>query len=58
MTNDWGKFNWEDPFNLDDQLNEEERLIRDSAASFAAEKLAPRVKIAYREEYTDREIFN
>ena len=43
MASDWGKFNWEDPFNLDEQLTEEERLIRDSAASFAAEKLEPRV---------------
>lgn len=58
MASDWGKFNWEDPFNLDEQLTEEERLIRDSAASFAAEKLEPRVTQAFRDESTDRKIFN
>ena len=58
MAGDWGKFNWEDPFNMDDQLTEEERLIRASAASFAEEKLAPRVTEAFRNENTDREIFN
>ena len=58
MASDWGKFNWEDPFNMDDQLTEEERLIRVSAASFAEEKLAPRVTNAFRNEHTDREIFN
>lgn len=40
MSGDWGKFNWQDPFNLDDQLSEEERLIRDTANSFAQQKLA------------------
>jgi len=38
MAGDWGKFNWEDPFNLDDQLNDEERLVRDTAAAYAQEK--------------------
>ena len=33
-------FSWEDPFLLDDQLTEDERMIRDSAAAFAAEKLS------------------
>lgn len=50
-------FNWEDPFLLDDQLTEEERLIRDSAAAFAAETLAPRVAGDYLNEVTDPEIF-
>jgi glutaryl-CoA dehydrogenase len=50
-------FNWADPFLLDDQLGEDERLIRDSAAAFAADKLAPRVETAYLEERTDPEIF-
>ena len=58
MASGWGKFNWEDPFDLNDQLTEEERLIRDSAASFAQEKLAPRVTEAFRKEETDRRIFN
>lgn len=50
-------FAWEDPFLLDDQLEEDERMIRDTAASFAADKLAPRVTDAYLTEQTDPEIF-
>ncbi len=50
-------FNWQDPFLLEQQLNEEERMIRDAAASFAADKLAPRVEDAYLNETTDPEIF-
>ncbi|MCO5159428.1 MAG: acyl-CoA dehydrogenase [Aquamicrobium sp.] len=50
-------FAWDDPFLLDDQLTEDERLIRDSAAAFAAEKLAPRVQDAYLDEKTDPAIF-
>jgi glutaryl-CoA dehydrogenase len=52
-----GKFNWEDPLRLDTQLQEDERLIRDSARAFAEEKLAPRVISAYRDEISDPEIF-
>ena len=36
----WGAFNWEDPFLLEQQLTEEERLVRDTAQSYAPEKLA------------------
>ncbi|SET79346.1 acyl-CoA dehydrogenase [Paracoccus homiensis] len=50
-------FTWDDPFLLSDQLSEEERMIRDSAAAFAAESLAPRVQDAYLNEHTDPEIF-
>jgi glutaryl-CoA dehydrogenase len=50
-------FNWSDPFLLEDQLSEEERMIRDSAAAFVAEKLAPRVEEAYLGEKTDPGIF-
>ena len=50
-------FNWEDPLLLDQQLTEEERMIRDSAQQFAADKLAPRVLEAFRKEYTDPAIF-
>ncbi|WJS86669.1 acyl-CoA dehydrogenase [Paracoccus sp. TOH] len=50
-------FAWNDPFLLEDQLTEEERMIRDSAAAFAAESLAPRIKDAYLNETTDPEIF-
>ncbi len=52
------RFVWEDPFLLEDQLDEEERLIVDSARSYAQEKLQTRVLQAYRNEDTDREIFN
>jgi glutaryl-CoA dehydrogenase len=50
-------FVWDDPFLLEDQLSEEERMIRDAAASFAADKLAPRVEEAYLDEKTDPAIF-
>lgn len=50
-------FNWADPFFLDDQLTEEERLIRDSAAAFAGDRLLTRVENAYLNEETDPEIF-
>ena len=50
-------FKWDDPFLLDDQLSDEERMIRDAAAAFAEDKLAPRVTEAYLEEKTDRAIF-
>lgn len=50
-------FNWIDPLLLDAQLTEEERMVRDSAASFAQDKLAPRVLEAFRHEQTDPAIF-
>lgn len=50
-------FSWEDPFLLGDQLSQEERLILDAAAAFAADKLAPRVQEAYLKETTDPDIF-
>ena len=52
------QFNWFDPFDLDSQLNDEERLTRDTARRYAQEKLLPRVIEAYRDEHTDRAIFN
>ena len=51
-------FDWADPFLLEDQITEDERLIQASARQFAQEKLLPRVVAAYREETTDRAIFN
>src|ERR1700751_4512962 len=51
-------FKWDDPFLLDEQLTEDERMIRDTARAYAQEKLLPRVIRAYLEEKTDREIFN
>ncbi|MBH4005860.1 acyl-CoA dehydrogenase [Pseudomonas aeruginosa] len=50
-------FNWEDPLLLDQQLTEEERMVRDSAQQFAQDKLAPRVLEAFRHEQTDPKIF-
>lgn len=50
-------FDWSDPFRLDEQLTEDERMIRDSAAAFARERLLPRVETAYLQEETDPEIF-
>ncbi|KFE52626.1 acyl-CoA dehydrogenase [Pseudomonas syringae] len=50
-------FNWIDPLLLDQQLTEEERMVRDSAAQFAQDKLAPRVLEAFRHEHTDPAIF-
>ncbi|MEI5667642.1 acyl-CoA dehydrogenase [Bosea sp. CCNWLW174] len=52
------EFNWEDPFLIDEQLSEDERLIRDTARQYAQEKLQPRVAEAYLEEKTERGIFN
>jgi glutaryl-CoA dehydrogenase len=51
-------FQWDDPFLFDDQLTEDERLVRDTARAYAEEKLRPRVIEAYLEEKTDRGIFN
>src|SRR5918995_556357 len=50
-------FRWDDPLLLDDELNDDERMIRDTARQYAQEKLLPRVIEAYREEKTDRGIF-
>lgn len=51
-------FNWEDPLLLDSQLNEDERMIREAAAAYCQDKLAPRVLEAFRNEKTDPEIFS
>ena len=51
-------FAWDDPFLLEDQLSEEERLIRDTARDFAEDRLMPRVVEANRHERFDREIMN
>lgn len=50
-------FNWIDPLLLDQQLTEEERMVRDTAEQFAQSKLAPRVLEAFRHEKTDPAIF-
>jgi glutaryl-CoA dehydrogenase len=51
-------FNWIDPFDLESQLTEEERAVRDTARDFAQEQLLPRIVEFYRDEKFDREIFN
>ena len=50
------EFNWEDPLNLDGDLTEEERMVRDSARAFSQDKLMPRVRLAWREEKVDKEL--
>ena len=53
----WSKLNWEDPFELDSQLSDEQRMVRDSARQYAQGQLLPRVKEAFRHEETDPAIF-
>jgi glutaryl-CoA dehydrogenase len=50
-------FNWADPLLLDQQLTEDERMIRDAAQQYSQDKLLPRVVEAFRNEHTDIEIF-
>ena len=50
-------FRWDDPFLLEDQLNEDERLVRDTARAYAQDGLARRVVLANRHETFDRAIF-
>src|ERR671928_263698 len=52
------RFQWDDPLLLDEQLTDDERMIRDTARQYAQDRLLPRVIEAYREEKTDRAIFN
>lgn len=52
-----GQFDWADPFLLDDQLEDDERMIRDTARAYAQEKLAPRIIDAFANEVTDPSIF-
>jgi len=51
-------FRWDDPFLLEDQLGEDERMVRDSARAYCQDKLMPRVLEATRKEKFDREIMN
>jgi glutaryl-CoA dehydrogenase len=50
-------FRWEDPLLFEEQLNEEERMVRDSARAYCQDKLMPRVLMAHRQERFDREVF-
>ena len=54
---DLGPFDWADALRLEDQLSEDERMLRDAAKAFAQDKLQPRVIAAYRNEETDPAIF-
>lgn len=51
-------FDWADPLQLDSQLTDTERMVRDTARDYCQDKLMPRVQNAFRHEQTDREIFN
>lgn len=53
----WQSLNWQDPFSLDQQLSDEQRMVYQSAHAYAQEKLLPRVQEAYRREETDPAIF-
>ena len=50
-------FHWDDPFLLDQQLSDDERMVRDAAAAYCHDKLAPRVLEAFRYERMDTTIF-
>ena len=49
-------FDWADPFDLNHQLTDEERMVRDTAEAYAQDSLQPRVTEAYLNENFDREI--
>ena len=57
MANSKATFNWSDPLLLDQQLTDDERMVRDAAAAYAQDKLLPRVTEAFRSEHTDPAIF-
>src|ERR1700692_974769 len=52
-----GSFQWDDPFLLDEQLTEEEKMVRDAGGGYAQGRLAPRIVDAFRSEQTDPGIF-
>ena len=54
---DLGRFDWDDPFRLEDQLTEDERMLRDAARIYAQDRLQPRVIAAYRDEVADPGVF-
>jgi glutaryl-CoA dehydrogenase len=54
---DLGPFDWADPLRLEDQLSEDERMLRDAASEFAQNTLQPRVTAAYRDATVDPDIF-
>ena len=56
MSTPKARFSWEDPVQLDQQLSDEERQVRDAAHSYCQEKLLPRVTEAFGHEKTDAAI--
>lgn len=54
----YSEFNWEDPFLLDQQLSEDERMIKEAAKAYCDDKLMPRILMANRNETFDREIMS
>ncbi|TCO73076.1 acyl-CoA dehydrogenase [Rhodovulum euryhalinum] len=54
---DLARFDWEDALRLEDRLDEDERMLRDAARTFAQERLAPRVTAAYREDRVEPGLF-
>ncbi len=57
MSTKHAHFDWRDPLNLDSQLTGDERMVRDTAADYARNRLAPQIVEAFRHERTDRSIF-
>jgi len=51
------RFVWEDPLLLDQQLTDDERMVREAARNYCQKKLAPRILEAFRQEKTDKAIF-
>ena len=56
-SNTWQSINWKDPFLLEQQLSDDQKMVRDTAHQFAQDKLLPRVREAFRNEETDPSIF-
>lgn len=57
MSKQWQRMVWEDPFLLEHQLSDDQRMVRDSARQYALKKLQPRIRDAFRNEDTDLNIF-
>ncbi len=53
----WQRLDWQDPFLLEQQLSDEQRMVRDTARQSAQDRLAPRVQGSFRREETDPAIF-
>jgi glutaryl-CoA dehydrogenase len=53
----WRSFHWQDPFLLQEELSEEQRMVQHMAQQYAQDKLAPRVRNAFQQEHTDAAIF-